>query len=163
MSDPSKLRVADSDREELVAELREHMLAGRLSSEEFEERLGSAYAARSRADLDGLRSDLPVSAATVERSLRDRRARLRRRLYQETGGALSVSLVCVAIWLAAGASGSFWPIWVIIFTLLPLVRDGWRLLGPAPDERAVEASLDGRRQRRLARDARRTHRRSLPR
>jgi len=38
MSDSSSLRVADADREQLEEELREHMLAGRLTPEEFEER-----------------------------------------------------------------------------------------------------------------------------
>jgi hypothetical protein len=37
--------------------------AGRLSAEEFEERLGSAHAARTRADLDAVRIDLPMSPA----------------------------------------------------------------------------------------------------
>ena len=66
--------------------------------------------------------------------------------------------MCVAIWLADGASGSFWPIWVISFTLLPIVRDGFSLLGPAPDEDAVEARLAAGRARRLARERRHSSR-----
>jgi hypothetical protein len=58
------------------------------------------------------------------------KSRLRRRLIQEAGGSLSVSAICVGVWLAAGADTGFWPGWVIGFTLLPLVRDGWRLMGP---------------------------------
>jgi Domain of unknown function (DUF1707) len=54
-------RIADADRERVIEELREHMLAGRLTSTEFEERLGSAHAARTRADLDAVRIDLPMS------------------------------------------------------------------------------------------------------
>jgi hypothetical protein len=41
--------------------------------------------------------------------------------------------------------------------------DGWRLLGPAPDEEAVEAHLNASRERRLARDQRRSRSRGLPR
>jgi hypothetical protein len=45
MSDPSQLRAGDAEREALAGELREHMLAGRLAPEEFEERrLGSVEA-----------------------------------------------------------------------------------------------------------------------
>src|ERR1700730_11750058 len=119
MSDPSSLRVADADRERLTDELREHMVAGRLTPEEFEDRLEQAYKATTRADLDALRVDLPLSPATIQRELVERRRHLRRRLLQEAGGSASASLICVAIWLAAGASGSFWPVWGIIFTLLP--------------------------------------------
>jgi hypothetical protein len=162
MSDPSSLRVADADRERLADELREHMVAGRLTQDELEERLGTAYAAKTQADLDALRVDLPISPATVQRSLVARRKHLRVRLLQEAGGSLTASGVCVAIWLAAGAHGQFWPIWVIAFTLLPLLRDGWLLLGPGGDEQAVEARLQARRVRRLAHD-RRGHHRRLPR
>lgn len=157
------MRVADADRERLAGELREHMVAGRLSEEELEERVALAYSAKTQADLDALRADLPISPATIEQSLKERRRHLRRRLTQEAGGSLTASGVCVAIWLAAGAHGQFWPIWVIVFTLLPIVRDGWALLGPAPDERAVEARLQRRRAHQLERGRRHHDHRTLPR
>lgn len=154
MSDTSHLRVADADRERLIEELHEHTVAGRLTAEELEERIGGAYGASTYADLDALRADLPVSARSVQLELTKRKSRLRRRLLQEAGGSLSVSAVCVGVWLASGADGGFWPGWVIAFTLLPLLRDGWRLLGPASDLDAVEARLQARRTRELARGRR---------
>jgi hypothetical protein len=57
--DVSGERVADADRERTGLRLRDHMLAGRLTAEEFEERLGSAHRARTRADLDAVTADLP--------------------------------------------------------------------------------------------------------
>jgi len=163
MSDPSQLRVADADREQMVEELREHALAGRLSSEEMEERIGSAYRAMTRADLDALRADLPVSSTSVALALRKRKGQLRRRLVQETGGGLGVSALCVGVWLASGPSGSFWPGWVIGVTLLPVIRDAWQLLGPGSDLEVVQARLQARHERRLARGHRHRHRyRGLP-
>jgi len=162
MSDPSQLRVADADRERVIEELHEHTVAGRLTAEELEERIGGAYRATTYADLEALRSDLPVSASSVALELSKRRSRLRRRLVREAGGSLSVSAVCVGIWLAAGADASFWPGWVIAFTMLPLIRDGWRLIGPASDVEAVEARLQARRTRHLTRGRRRTRYRGLP-
>ena len=53
------LRVSDADRERTVALLGEHHAIGRLSYEEFVERMDSAYEARTRADLDRLTADLP--------------------------------------------------------------------------------------------------------
>jgi hypothetical protein len=155
MADPGKLRVSDQEREGAIEELREHTVVGRLTAEELDERLDAVYRAKTRADLDALRADLPVSSAAARRALTARRSHLRRRLLQESGGALAASLVCVAIWIAAGASGSFWPIWVIIFTLLPVVRDGWALLGPGSNLQALESTLQARHERRLAREARR--------
>jgi hypothetical protein len=54
-------RVADDDRESVIEELHRHMLAGRLTTEEFEGRLGSAHTARTRGDLDVILIDLPMS------------------------------------------------------------------------------------------------------
>ncbi len=163
MTDSSSLRVADADREQLADELREHMLAGRLTSAEFEERLEGAYRASTRGELEALKADLPMSPATLDRALGERRRQLRRRVVQEASGGVVVSLLCVAVWLSNGASGNFWPAWVILVVLLPLVRNTWRLLGPAPDLDSVEAHLRSRQERRLARERRHTRRRELPR
>jgi hypothetical protein len=53
------LRVGDAEREAVAAELREHYAQGRLSMEDFNQRLDAAYAATTRGDLDKLISDLP--------------------------------------------------------------------------------------------------------
>ncbi len=159
----ARLRVADADREQLIEELREHAGAGRLTSEELEERVGGAYAASTRADLDALRADLPVSSTSVKLALGKRKKQLRRRLLQEAGGSIGVSLLAVGIWLASGPSGSFWPGWVIAITLLPVVRDAWRLFGPASDLEIVESRLQARHERQLARGRRRHRYRGLPR
>lgn len=163
MVDSSGIRVADADRELVAGELREHMMAGRLTSEEFEERVAKAYAAVTRAELEELRADLPMGVATLDSELASRHAKLRRRLVQEGGGALGVSGLALAVWAATGADGSFWPAWVMLVTLLPVVRNAWRLLGPDPDPERVEASLNRRRERGLARERHRSRHRELPR
>ncbi len=165
MTDISQLRVADDEREQVIDELREHAGAGRLTSEELEDRVGEAYRASTRADLDVLRVDLPVSSTSVKRALTKRKTQLRRRLLQEAGGSVGVSLLSVGIWLASGPSGSFWPAWVIGVTLLPVVRDAWRLFGPASDLELVEARQQARHERNLARGRHRRHHRyrGLPR
>jgi hypothetical protein len=164
MSDLSSLRVADADREQLVQELHEHSLAGRLTADELEERVGGAYRASTRADLDALRADLPVSSTSVKLALVKRKSQLRRRLLQEAGGSIGVSLLSVGVWLASDPSGGFWPGWVIGVSLLPVVRDAWRLLGPGSDLDVVEARLQARHERHLSRGRRRHHRyRGLPR
>ena len=163
MTDPLQIRVADADREQLAQELREHMLAGRLTSAEFEERVGRAYRAATRGELEQLRTDLPMSTSVLEKARVQRRRDLRRRFAQETSGSLTASLVCVAIWVAAGASGSFWPGWVIAFTLLPAIRNGIRLLSGGPDPETLELSLRKREARRISRERRHARRRELPR
>ena len=163
MSDLARLRVADADREQVIDELREHAGAGRLTSDELEQRIDQAYQASTRADLDALRADLPVSSTSVKLALVKRKGQLRRRLLQEAGGSLGVAALSVGIWLASGPSGSFWPGWVIAITLLPVVRDAWRLFGPASDLDVVEARLQARHERHLSSRRGRHRYRGLPR
>lgn len=144
------VRASDEDRERLIAELNEHTVAGRLTTEDLEQRLQAAYSARTTGELEALRDDLPVASHETALSLAARRSHLTRRLIQETGGSLGLFAVCVVIWLASGAHGQFWPGWVLIVFLMTLVRSGWALYGPAPDLDAVESELEARRERRVA-------------
>jgi len=59
------VRVSDAERERSVAALREHLVQGRLSLEEFTNRMTSAYAATTAADLAALESDLPAAAPAL--------------------------------------------------------------------------------------------------
>ena len=60
-------RVSDADREQAVASLRDDLLAGRLTLEEFSERVELAYQARTGQDLVRVREDLPEIAGTQSR------------------------------------------------------------------------------------------------
>ena len=54
-----KIRASDDDRDRTASLLREHHAAGRLTPEEFSERLDKAFAARTVGELDELLTDLP--------------------------------------------------------------------------------------------------------
>ncbi|WP_330242202.1 DUF1707 SHOCT-like domain-containing protein [Streptomyces sp. NBC_00525] len=60
------MRASDAERERVAEILREAVAEGRLEMEEFEQRLDSAYKARTRGELEPLVRDLPaVGAAPV--------------------------------------------------------------------------------------------------
>ena len=59
------LRVSDADRDRAIAELSEHYQAGRLTTEELEDRTGRALQARTTADLAALFTDLPRRQAPL--------------------------------------------------------------------------------------------------
>jgi Domain of unknown function (DUF1707) len=67
-------RIADADRDRGIDELRLHMLDGRLTHDEFEERVSSVHRAKTRADLEAVFVDLPASGSLAgdERSSPDR-------------------------------------------------------------------------------------------
>jgi hypothetical protein len=92
--DDASLRVSDADREQAVAALREHLLAGRLTLAEFSERVEAALTARVGGELARVQEDLPAvvpeaagsrrkparfTAALFGRAVRRGRLRLRGR------------------------------------------------------------------------------------
>lgn len=54
------LRAADADRDRVATLLRDHLGEGRLTLEEFSERVDAAYASRMLGELDELTRDLPA-------------------------------------------------------------------------------------------------------
>lgn len=59
------MRASDAERERIAEVLREAVAEGRLDMEEFEERLGAAYAARTHGELEPLVRDLPVPGSAA--------------------------------------------------------------------------------------------------
>jgi hypothetical protein len=59
MATDDPIRASDADREVVVDTLREAYMAGRLTHDEFDERMSAAYTSRSWGDLRQLTTDLP--------------------------------------------------------------------------------------------------------
>jgi hypothetical protein len=134
-SDP-RIRASDDDRERTVALLREHAAVGRLTVEEFNERLDKAYAAKTLGELDELMADLPaidlyrLPDASLPPSYRRqvpgagsyleaaggtlarRHSRFSRAWTAAWGAWFSITLLCFVIWGVSGATGYLWPLWV---------------------------------------------------
>ena len=55
-----RIRASDADRDRVTALLREHHAAGRLTAEEFHERMEQALDAKTLGELDQLLADLPA-------------------------------------------------------------------------------------------------------
>src|SRR5687768_2750665 len=118
------LRASDADRERTVEALRDHFGAGRLSDDELAERITSAFAAKTLAELNGLMLDLPSPESALPATSPPRRA-LAQRTRTKSGRLLAasvrihvtiyvvVNVMLVAIWAASGG-GYFWPIWPIL-------------------------------------------------
>jgi hypothetical protein len=61
------VRASDADRGRAVASLREHLVHGRLSLEEFTQRMAAAYDATTATELAELQRDLPAAAQPEQR------------------------------------------------------------------------------------------------
>jgi hypothetical protein len=103
------LRVGDAERGQVVDQLADHHAAGRLTLPEFEERMSSAWAARTGAELEVLVRDLPAPARPAPGTV----AGPRPRLDGQTRTYLAVIALLWLIWLVTGA-GYPWPVWPML-------------------------------------------------
>jgi hypothetical protein len=81
--DDASLRVSDDDRERAVVALRDHLLAGRLTLEEFSDRVEGALQARVSGELARIQADLPAVPAEADQSRR-KPTRLTAALFSQT-------------------------------------------------------------------------------
>lgn len=129
-----EVRIGDREREQAAEHLGRAFGEGRLDLAEYDERVASAYSAKTASDLLHLTADLPLatrehpasSAAPVQRRPRTDRARRRsgaddeplpawlRRLWLVYASVVAINLM---VWLIIGLSSGldfpyFWPMWV---------------------------------------------------
>ncbi len=86
------VRASDAEREQTVALLQRNFADGRLTQIELEERVGAAYAARTRVQLRDLTADLPVAEQQPPRS----------------GAVLDHRLLCVLLCVCPPAGLVYW-------------------------------------------------------
>jgi hypothetical protein len=135
-----QMRASDADRDVVVAALSEHFQAGRLTTEEFDERTGRALTARTLGELDELMADLPaVHAAGPAPAAQPRGPRYP--LLAMVAAAL-VALAIVAFVLGVGAGSHRWDFWPVIPIGLLIAR---RLAGPRHGHRGPLAELSADR------------------
>jgi Domain of unknown function (DUF1707) len=59
MATQPSLRIGDRERDSVAAELQEHFAHGRLTLEEFNQRIDAVFAAKTQSDLSRITADLP--------------------------------------------------------------------------------------------------------
>jgi hypothetical protein len=111
---PRDLLASDAERDRVAEALRGHATVGRLDADELEDRLGRAFAARTRAELVPLVADLPAGHEAAPGESRQSRAAhgSSRRELPSLAPVVALAILLVAIWALTGA-GYFWPVWPI--------------------------------------------------
>lgn len=119
------LRAADSDREKVAEQLKTALDEGRLSLQEYDDRVRDAYAAKTYQELLVLLTDLPrpgLSATEVAASRKAQQRRAARKLptallvLWTIWAALAVVNLVVFALVAATVSGVPypWPVWMLV-------------------------------------------------
>ena len=113
------LRVSDAERQAVADRLAEHFSSGRLDQAEFDERVGRAMGAKTRADLNGLFDDLPETGAPAAASGTGQGFPQRR------GNRHPVLLAALVILVAVAAGHLVFPLlWVGFLVAVILVATG---------------------------------------
>jgi len=115
-----QMKASDADRDEVVAALSEHFQAGRLTTEELEDRTGRALSARTLGELDALTTDLPAGRRTNAAP----EASPQRRGHREFAVIAAVLAVLAVVALVAGVRSDHHglDIWVVVPIALIVVR-----------------------------------------
>jgi hypothetical protein len=115
------MRVSDAERQAVADRLAEHFSSGRLDQAEFDERVGRAMSAKTRADLNGLFDDLPETGAPTGTGQVTGQAtgQLRRRHRHP------VLLVALVVFVAIAAAHVVWPLlWIGALVAIVLFATG---------------------------------------
>jgi hypothetical protein len=113
------MRVSDAERQEVADRLAEHFSSGRLDQAEFDERVGKAMSAKTRADLNGLFGDLPETGAPAATSPADPTGQLRRRHRHP------ILLAALIVFVAIAAAHVVWPLlWIGFLVAIVLFATG---------------------------------------
>ena len=103
-----EMRASDADRERVVDMLRDHGAAGRLDTEELEDRTALALGARTHGELDKVMADLPPVPDKRRAAAKSQAAWNGYTDHLRT--YLMVMALLVTIWALTGM-GYFWPVW----------------------------------------------------
>ena len=124
------MRASDADREIVRTVLADSFADGRLTREEYDDRLNTLYGSRTLREASSLVTDLvplyapPMTPAPLlSADLRTRGARKWRKDVEGSFAAFLVpSIVCTVIWIAATGRGFFWPVFPMLFLGINLVK-----------------------------------------
>jgi DUF1707 SHOCT-like domain len=126
----ASMRASDADRDIVRALLADAYTDGRLTHDEYDERLSTLFGSRTLGELPPLVADLvladhvPVAPAPPgPADLRIRGVRKWRKEVEESFVAFLVpTVICTVIWIAVTGRGFFWPVFPMLFLGLNLVK-----------------------------------------
>jgi Domain of unknown function (DUF1707) len=138
MDNNATMRSSDAERDRAANALGEHLVAGRLTFEEFEDRLDLVFTAVTHGQLRTALADLPGSPVPgLGVASDDERAAARGHWNRHRWTRFAtVNAALWSLWALGGTSGihgvgTFWPLWITVPWGLRLARPSGRRVRPA--------------------------------
>jgi len=124
------IRASDAERDHTAGQLKRHHLDGRLTSEEYAERLDTALTARTRAALHQLLADLPPLAEPEPPAPPSPALPWWRGIHPVAAIFALMATLWLAGWVFGGHPHGFFPVWPLLIWGFFLFRWGPRRLRP---------------------------------
>jgi hypothetical protein len=134
MTDLSRMRISDADRNGVIDRLQQATSEGRLDLDELDDRIASALVARTWSDVDPLVDDLPV-ADEPEPQGDDEEPPTASSPAVRAGSLATLGAGAVA------AAASFWSPWGALLGIVSAVLGAVMLLGPEELSRSNRAAV----------------------
>jgi uncharacterized membrane protein len=112
-----RIRVSDADRDRVTARLRDHFAAGRLTSDELDQRISAALNAKTFGDLRHIMTDLPEPAPALPRA-EQRPWRAAPPWLVRHHGPRAAPLILLALLLAVVIPGGGWLLFAFFKVIL---------------------------------------------
>jgi DUF1707 SHOCT-like domain len=145
------LRASHADREQVIDTLKAAFVQGRLTKDEFDERIGQALASRTYVELDAITADIPAGLAAVQPLCTPVRALSRAELaaaWATYGIVLTVILTIAVVpgqttigVIAITAAVIYSAFWLLGGVLMVASRGGWPR--PCADSRRLSQARGG--------------------
>ncbi len=124
-----RLQASDAHRDHVIDQLKAAFVQGRLTIDEFDERVGQAFASRTYAELAALIADIPAGLTAAQPLRKPARAHSGVSINKAVNGTACVILAAnigMAAALLTGSGAAL--VLVAVFTIIGATLAGWALI-----------------------------------
>ena len=123
------LEVSHAQRDHVIDQLKAAFVQGRLTMDEFDERVGQAFASQTYAELAALTADLPAGLTAAKPLRKPARAQSRVSINKAVNGTAGVIIVANMGMAAALLTGTGVAVLLVaVFTIIGAALAGWALI-----------------------------------
>ena len=130
------LRASHADREQVIEALKAAFVQGRLAKDEFDLRVGQAFAARTYADLAAVTADIPAGLIADQPPRGPARAQARPPMSNQAKAGICVAIAIAVAAVLTFATGGLALLLIVPFYFMALLAGGAQILASRYEKRS---------------------------